>query len=60
METIEVQEIDDGKIKFSTQQSFEVLIRGDRYEELQLYADSEQISESEALAAMIQRGLNEV
>jgi hypothetical protein len=60
MESIEVQELnDDGnKVRYATRCYFEVKISDDRYEELQEIAESQDISESDALERVIREGFD--
>lgn len=60
MEDITVQELNDSgnKVKFATRCAFEVNISNDRYEELQIIAGDQDISESEALERVIREGFD--
>jgi hypothetical protein len=57
--SIEVQELDsEGHgIKFSTCESFEVLIKGDDYDDVQSLAYDKDITNSEALQRIIIEGM---
>lgn len=60
MKEIEAQELnDDGnQVKYSTRCSFEVCISGDRYAELQIIADEQNCTESEALERVLREGFD--